>query len=305
MAQTRGLFPANVDNVDKVVFGVVGTTLNELKPIWKPMFRVESSDKKFERRVSKAMFTSVPLKSEGDDYTTQTIDQGYTKDFTHLEFGLAFEITETAEEDDQYQVYRDYAVGLARAARVAEETYGHLWINQGFSGGTETSPDGEPIFDAAHPLIKGGTASNLSTADLSYTELQNAIIALHTDQKSDEGHYMNVQDGWILFVPPALHFLADRLVNSTGMPGSADNDRNSVKSLYSIEVKASPYITDTDKWALVAKNKKHGLLSYTRVPIGMKPPVRLPKSDNRLYKLRFRRSWGVDRWQGLYASAGA
>jgi hypothetical protein len=106
-------------------------------------------------------------------------------------------------------------------------------------------------------------------------------------------------------VPPALHFLADRLVNSTGMPGSADNDRNSVKSLYSIEVKASPYISDTDKWALVAKGKKHGLLSYTRVPIGMKPPVRLPKSDNRLYKLRFRRSWGVDRWQGLYASAGA
>lgn len=305
MAQTRGLFPANIDNVDKVIFSVANSTLKKLKPIWKELHRIESSDKKFERRVSKALFANVPLKPEGDDYATDTIDQGFTKDFTALEFGLGFEITQTAQEDDQHQVYKDYAEGLARAARVAEETYGHLWANQGFSGGTETSPDGQPVFSASHSLIKGGTASNLSTADLSITELENAIVALHTDQKSDEGHYMNVQDGWCLVVPPALQFLADRLVNSAGLPGSADNDRNSVKSMYSIEVKVSPYISDTDKWLLVAKNKQHGLLSYTRVPIGMEPPVQLPKSGNRLYKLRFRRSWGVDRWQGLYGSAGA
>jgi hypothetical protein len=33
--------------------------------------------------------------------------------------------------------------------------------------------------------------------------------------------------------------------------------------------------------------------------------VRMPRSDNRLYKVRFRRSWGVDRWQGAFASEGA
>lgn len=303
--QVRGTFPALYDNVDKVVFGLVSTTLKELKAIWKQYYRIENSSRKFERRVSMGMFSDMPLKPEGEDYATDLIKQGFTKDFTHLGFGLAFETTEEAEEDDQFQVIRDYAVGLARAARVAEETYAALSHNQGFSGGTETSPDGVSIFSASHVLVNGGTASNLVSQDLSRAALESALTLAYTDMKSEEGHFTMPPDGWYLEVPPALLWLADRLVNSSGLPGSADNDRNTLKALYSITVIPNPYLSDTDSWRLIAKNKMHGLLSYTRIPIGMKPPVRLPRSDNRLYKLRFRRSWGVDRWQGLIGSPGA
>lgn len=305
MPQTRGTFPALYDNVDKVVFGLVGSTLKELPAIWRKYFNIESSDRKFERRVSMAMFADMPLKPEGEDYAVDQMKQGYTKDFTHLEFGLGFEVTETAEEDDQYGVISDHAVGLARAARVAEETFAARLHNQGFSGGTETSPDGEPIFDAAHPLVGGGSASNLVSQDLSRAALESALTLAHTDMKSEEGHFMHTPTGWILEVPPALEFLADRIVNSTGLPGSADNDRNPIKARYGLTIVVNPYLSDSDSWRLIAKNKMHGLRSYTRVPIGMKPPVRMPKSDNRLYKLRFRRSWGCDRWQGVIGSPGA
>lgn len=302
MAQTRGLIPANVDNVDKVVFAVVGSTLKELAAKWRKVYRVESSDRKFERRVSKAMFTTVPEKGEGQDYSTELIDQGYTKDFTALEFGLAFEVTETAEEDDEYGFLKDYASGLARAARVAEETYAARQHN---NHTTETTPDALAIYHASHTLVKGGTASNIVNADLSRSALETALTLIRTDGKSDEGHFMEPPDGFILEVPPALEFLADRIVNSTGLPGSADNDRNPIKARYSIDVLVNPYFSDTDSWRLVAKNKMHGLLSYTRVPIGMKPPARLPRSDNRIYKIRFRRSWGCDRFQGIVGSPGA
>jgi hypothetical protein len=302
VAQTRGSFPALVDNVDKVVFGVVGTTLKELPSKWRKYFRVESSDRKFERRTSYAMFSTVPLKGEGEDYTTDLIDQGYTKDFTHLEFGLAYEVTETAQEDDQFNVISDHAKGLARAARVAEETYAARLHNLYT---TEKTPDNVAAYASTHTFIKGGTGSNIVNLDLSRTALETALTLIHTDSKSDEGHYMDPPDGYILEVPPALEFLADRIVNSSGLPGSADNDRNPVKARYSIDVAVNPYFTDTDSWRLVAKNKMHGMLSYTRVPIGMKPPVQMPRSDNRIYKIRFRRSWGWDRWQGVVGSPGA
>lgn len=303
MAQNRGTFSALYDNVDKVVFGLVGTTLKEIKPIWRQYFRVESSDRKFERRTSLAGFTNVPEKSEGDDYTTQQIRQGHTADFTHLEFGLAFEVTETAQEDDQYGVISDYATMLARAARVTEETYAARQFNLGFT--TATSPDGEPAFDAAHPLVTGGTGSNLTTGDLSRLTLQTALTLMHTDAKSEEGFFMQPTDGYILEVHPSREFTAHRIVESRLLPGSADNDTNAVRDRYNISVLVNPYISGTDDWRIIAKNKMHGLLSYTRVPIGMKDPVTLPRSGNRLYKLRFRRSWGRDRWQGEVASAGA
>src|SRR5690349_13725821 len=108
MAQVRGTFPALVDNVDKTVFAIISETLKEVPPIFPKYYNVESSDRKFERNVSYAMFGAAPLKGEGEDVTTQLIQQGWTKDFTHLEFGLGFEVTQTAQEDDLYDVLDQY-----------------------------------------------------------------------------------------------------------------------------------------------------------------------------------------------------
>jgi hypothetical protein len=305
MAQVRGTFPALYDNVDKDIIALVGDTLSELPAVWRDIYRIKSSKRKFERVVSMASFTSVPEKSEGADYSLGQFTQGYTKDFTHLEFGLSFEVSETAEEDDQQDVIASYAVGMARAARYAEEQYAARPFNNGFT--SETTPDGQYVFDTDHVLVGGGTARNkLSTAaDLSVTSLTQALIDVQTETKSEEGFYVMPTKGYKLYVPPALEFLADRIVNSTGLPGSAENDRNPLKARRKIEVVVNPHLSDADAWFLVDAGKDHGFLSYTRVGIGMKPPVRMPRSDNRLYKVRFRRSWGVDRWQGAFASEGA
>lgn len=303
MAQFRGTASVLYDNIDKVVYSVVETTGKQLPQIHKKYYRVLTSDRKFERRTQFAQFDSVPLKGEGEDYVSKQIKTGNTVDFTHLEFGLGFEVTETAEEDDQFDVIADYAAGLMRAARWTEETYAASPLILGFS--TQTSPDGAAWFSASHTLISGGTCSNLITDDLSNDSLMNALILSATDAKSEEGHNLMLQEGWDLIVPPALMGVAERVVNSAGLPGSADNDVNPVKNLFKVNVIVNPLITDTDSWFLLAKGKNHGLLSYTRVPMQMKPMIRTERSDNRLYRLRFRKSWGVDRWQGAVGSQGA
>ena len=303
MAQTRGTFPALYDNVDKTVFAIIDKTLKSLTPIWRKFYNIETSDRKFERNVSYAMFGAMPLKPEGNDFTTQLIEQGWTKDFTHLEFGLAFEITMTAQEDDVYDVVNQYAVGLARSARVTEETYAAIPFNNGFT--TETSPDGQSLFSTAHPLVLGGTARNRRDADLSWLALQQAVIDLNTDQKSEEGFFTMPQDGLILYVPPNLKLLAERLVGSAGLPQTNDNDINPLNKGYKITVMVNTYLTAPDAWFFVYEGKQHGIMSYTRVPMAMQPPERLPKSGNRFYAMRFRRSWGARQWQGVYGANGA
>lgn len=302
MAQARGNFPALYDNVDKTVFTIISKVLKDLPPLFKKYYNMDSSDRKFERHVSYAMFGATPLKGEGEDFTTQLISQGYTKDFTHLEFGLAFEVTQTAQEDDVEDVLDQYATGLARSCRVTQETYAANILANGFS--TETSPDGQALFAAAHPLVIGGTARNVRTQDLSWNALQQAIIDLNTDQKSEEGFFTNPQTGLVLVVPPNLLLRAEALVGSTLKPGTTDNDINAINKNYSIEIVVNPYLSGYS-WFLLYKGKNHGLMSYMRVPIGMQPPERLPRSGNRFYAVRFRESWGARAWQGTYGSVGA
>lgn len=308
MAQVRGTVPALYDNVDKTMFNVFKDELNETPVIYTKFFNIESSDRKFERHVSYALFTETPLKPEGADYSQQLIQQGYTKDFVHLEFGLGFEITQTAQEDDVYDVVNQYGTGLARSCRVTREQYGASVLSDGFT--TENTPDGKTLFATDHPLVDGGTARNRRDAALSYNSLQQAMIDLQNEQKSDEGFFTSAQMGLELWVPPALMMTAYRLVDSTGLPTSADNDINPLNMKYSITVMVNPYLgagaggSDT-AWFLVYKGKKTGLISYNRVPITMQAPERLPKSGNRFYAIRFRASWGARDWRGSYGSAGA
>src|SRR5687767_15200915 len=100
--QNRGQFSALYDNVDKVVTALIGKHVKEIPTIYTKYFGKVESTKKFERFTSSAPFGDVPQKPEGTEYVFDIIQQGYTKDVTPLEWGLGFEVTETAEEDDQY-----------------------------------------------------------------------------------------------------------------------------------------------------------------------------------------------------------
>jgi hypothetical protein len=106
-------------------------------------------------------------------------------------------------------------------------------------------------------------------------------------------------------VPPALEFLADRILNSSGLQGTAENDKNHFKRR-TWELIVNPRLTDTDAWFVIANDKDaHGLTFYRRVPISTMPLAIDPRTDNRILKIRHRFSVGAWMWQGTYGSAGA
>jgi len=306
MPQVRGTFPALYDNVDKTVMMLLGEQLKQLPVIYTRYFNVKPSTKKFERLVTGVGFTSIPEKAEGAVYTTDQFQQGYTKDFTHVEFGRMYEVTETALEDDAYDLLKQNAKWLTFAARYTQETYAATVLNNGFT--TEYSADGDAIFSTSHPLKRGGEASNrhASDDDLSATSLMQAIVDIQTGTKLDSGQLVMPVQTFNLIVPPALETTAFRLLKSEGLPGVADNDKNPIKGLRSWTVIVNPLLSDSDAWIVASGDKSmHGLTSYQRVPISVKQPEPDARTGNRLYKLRFRQSWGCTTWQNLYGSAGS
>lgn len=305
-AQVRGVFPELYDNVDKDLKTIIFDALEELAPIYKGYFNMKKSDRKFERVVSVTPFGDVPEKPEGEIYSLDLIRPGWQKDFTHVEFGLGFEVTETALEDDEYEMLIRSGEMLAFSARYVQEKRAADVLNLGFS--TELTPDGVSLFNTAHVLKGGGTSRNMLTtdADLSITSLSDAMTDAQTQTKVESGQLVSPITGWELVVPPANEMNAERIVNSSGMPGTADNDINPVKKRRKISITVNPHLTDADSWYLIASNKRmHGLTSYVRVPIKLAPRMVDPFSGNVIYKIRFRQSWGAWMWQGTFGSQGA
>lgn len=305
MAQTRGTFGALYDNVDKAFFSIMKDRLSELPRLYPKTFAIKSSNRKFERVVTYVPFSDTVSKPEGEPYTMDTLREGYTKDFTHTEFGLGFEVTQTAWEDDVDNILNGAGKWLAFSARYVEEGRAANVLNNGF--GAETTPDGVSLFNTAHLLKGGGTARNrpATDADLSTTSLTNALIDIQNEWKDEAGHLAAPITSLQLIVPPALEFLADRILNSSGLQGVADNDKNPFKRR-SWELIVNPRLTDTDAWFIVANDKDaHGLCFYRRVPILTLPLAIDPRTDNRILKTRHRFSVGAWTWVGTYGTAGA
>jgi hypothetical protein len=179
-------------------------------------------------------------------------------------------------------------------------------LNNGFNTtGAYDGGDGEPLFSASHPLVGGGTNSNIAStpADLNETSLENAVIQIAA--WTDERGLLIAAKPRKLIVPPQLQFIATRLLETELRVGTNDNDVNALKNNGSIPegYTINHFLTDPNAWFLT-----------TDVPNGMKHFVRTPMSTgmdgdfdtgNVRYKARERYSFGWSDPLGMYASAGA
>jgi|TARA_R110002110_G_scaffold344363_6_gene554346 hypothetical protein len=305
-AQTRGQLSQLHDNTDRKIYVMYQKQLKELPDIWKRVTQVKQSNRQTEISLPIVGFGDIPEKPEGNAFSTDVLMAGHQKTVTHTEFGAAFEVTQTALEDDLHDQLTKAPMWLMFSAGYTMEKRAANLYNNGFT--TELAADGLSAFNTAHTLIRGGTFRNRPSAevDLSWTALKDAITDLSTETKHDSGQLALAVQDLILYVPPALEMLADRIVNSTGLPGVADNDRNAIKSRRNIEIVTNPLLTDTDAWFLVAKNKDlHGFCAYERVALTQMSPENDPRSRSRLYPIRFRYSWFVNQPQNSWGTQGA
>ena len=268
------------------------------------IYETESSERSFEEEVKLSGFGAAPVKPEGSSISFDSAQESYTARYNHETVEMGFSITEEAVEDNLYDsLSARYTKALARAMAYTKQTKAAALLNTGFD--TFQSGDGVTLFNTAHPTVQGGNNANrLSTdADLNETSLEQAVIDIAAFV--DERGLLIAARPRKLIVPPALMFVATRLLQSEMRTGTSDNDINALVNNGSIPegFRVNHYLTDTDAFFLI-----------TDVPNGMKHFERTPMTTqmdgdfdtgNVRYKARERYSFGVSDPLGIYGSPGA
>ena len=271
----------------------------------KEIYETESSERSFEEETKLSGFSAAPVKNEGAPIAYDNGQEAWTARYNHETIAQGFSLTEEAIEDNLYDsLSARYTKALARSMAYTKQVKAAAVLNNGFTSGYNGG-DNVPLFSASHPLVSGGTNSNIPTtpADLNETSLEAAVIqiSLWTDERS----LLIAAKPRKLVVPPSLQFVATRLLETELRVGTNDNDINALKNNGSIPegYAINHFLTDTNAWFLT-----------TDVPNGMKHFVRVPLQNsmdgdfdtgNVRYKSRERYSFGWSDPLGMYGSAGA
>ena len=208
-------------------------------------------------------------------------------------------------EDNLYDsLSARYTKALARAMAYTKQVKAASILNNGFNGAV-TYGDGVSLFSTAHPLVSGGTNSNRPTvaADLNETSLEAAVIQIAG--WTDERGLLIAAKPRKLVVPPALQFVATRLMETELRVSTADNDVNALKAMSSIPegFTVNHYLTDTNAWFLIT-DVPNGLKHFVRTPMQTSMDADFDTGNSR-YKARERYSFGVSDPLGIYGSQGA
>jgi hypothetical protein len=267
------------------------------------IYTTESSDRAFEEEVMLSGFAQAQVKPEGSGVTYDNAQETFTARYTNETIALAFAITEEAIEDNLYdRLASRYTKALARSMAQTKQVKGAAPLNNGF--GTFTSGDGVALFSTAHPTIAGTFSNTLATAaDLNETSLEQSLIDIAA--LTDERGLKIAAKGMKMIIPSALQFTAERLMQSAGRVGTADNDINAIKSMGMIPqgYVVNNFLTDTDAF-YISTDVPNGMKHFERTPLSTKMEGDFDTGNVR-YKARERYVFGVSDPRGIFASPGA
>ena len=273
----------------------------------KEIYETEKSERSFEEETKLSGFSAAPVKNEGSAIAYDNAQEAFTARYNHETIALGFSITEEAVEDNLYDALSGrYTKALARAMAYTKQVKAAAILNNGFTNSAQYyGGDGVPLFSTQHPLVSGGYNSNTpsTAADLNETSLEAAVIQIAA--WTDERGLLIAAMPRKLVIPPALQFVATRLLETNLRVGTNDNDINALKNNGSIPegYAINHYLTDTNGWFLT-----------TDVPNGMKHFERMPLANsmdgdfdtgNVRYKSRERYSFGWSDPLGMFGSPGA
>lgn len=262
----------------------------------------------------------------GADLPSINTDDGDSITYTQRYFGGLVSVTKEMRLFDLYDQIETLARSVTEDAfdkidqSMADTLlYGTSTSYTDVYGGTVTSvgPDGLALFSASHTngvstssrtysnLINDGTNNNpaLSRAAIVQTRA-NAMV-----YKDPEGLVKPIKLDTII-VPPSLEDAADRILNSTLLPGSMNNDINPLKGKFNLVVwerlETRSDATDTSAYWFMADSSKVGetLKAYFAERPSLDAPEQVYKNKNWDYSLDYFYSWGLGFQPYIFGSTG-
>ena len=265
------------------------------------IFDTESSDRAFEEEVMLSGFGNAAVKPEGQGVSFDDAQETFTARYTNETIALAFAITEEAIEDNLYdRLASRYTKALARSMASTKNIKGAAVLNNAFDS-TYAGGDGKELCATDHPTLAGTVSNELTTAaELNETSLEQALIDIAA--LTDERGLKIAAQGVKMVIPSALQFTADRLMNSAGRTGTADNDINAIKNMGMVSggYTVNNYLTAAKKW-FIKTDVPNGLKHFNRSPIKTSMEGDFDTGNVR-YKARERYVFGFSDPRGIFGS---
>lgn len=221
-----------------------------------------------EKRITFPVYAGLPDAETWDGKSTITArEMAYLHEITAEQYYWAqsVEFTFESQDFDIYGINGKKAKELGTSLGWELQQQAADFFNDGFA--TTAWADGVYFFSASHPLVGGGTQSNLISGALSHDLLMDGLVALR-NMTDPLGRNKRPGQGVRLWVESTQGPLARYIVNESlnWQSGSADNNQNPFKFFGNIEVVEWPHWDTTTKWMLQSVGDFESYVSYKHAP---------------------------------------
>ena len=269
--------------------------LKEHPEEYSQFLKVETSDSAYDEDQIFAGLGLARKKPEGTPITYDDPIQGGSKRYIHDSYALGWQVTKEMLDDDKYALMKQIPGELMKSCRQAWEQVGANVLNLGFS--TVTTADGATVFNAAHPMLGGGTYSNLVAEDMGVTALQDILI-LFEYMVNERGLKMRLEPA-DLWIPPDLQFTTGEILQSAYKPYTGSNEINVMQGRLTPAV--LHFVTSTTAWFVSSGDEANRLKFKWRAK-----PVTDATDDfetkGTKHSIYFRISAGATDWRGWVGS---
>ncbi len=296
---SSGLYPNHLDrDFDRDFYDEYTRSEGEHKQFAK----FESSTSSYIQEMDTIGLAGVQEMYEGQPVPMERISEGYTKQITFDNFGLAIQITENAYEDDQYGALKKAPGELGKAFSYTKDLKWFDLLNSGFVTTTRKGNDDKALFASDHPSqgVTGDTFDNAGSGSLTMTTVQEILNHFET-MTNEKGVPIPYKGPKVLLIHPNLKWKAKELLLSEYNPEDANNAVNTLMD-EGLTYKVVHFLTSSAPYFVLCVGQTDLRFIWRRkVRTGMFTDWH---TGNLLYKATAR--WQTDfiRWRGVFGSTG-
>ena len=249
-------------------------------PVYEDLFDVVQSDAAYEQFTSAIGLGELLEKPENEDIQADQPMESYTIVCKNRSFArkVAFSYESMQDAQKGGNLLMSVVSSWGRMYPITKEKFYSKFFNKGaYSAGHDVynntitdvvaDPSGSLAYDSKaffaldHADKVGGSYANyVASSALTSDNLKSAYTTFtSTNNRDERGEIINLEPETLL-IPPALHFTARVILETTLIPGSQDNDINVLEGI--VNAKQWSYLDDADGWFL--GNVKQGLLATER-----------------------------------------
>lgn len=244
-------------------------------------------------------FGAAPVLPDGQAVTYDEGGQLYVKRYQYDVYGLAFALTKVLVEDgDHVRVGSTYSKHLAQAMDETLETVTANHLNRAFTSGYNGG-DGVSLVNASHPVVAGVQSNVLTSAALSQTSLEQAMIQIR-QAVDPRGKKIRLTPKKLVIAPSNM-LQAEVLLKSVLRAGTNNNDMNTLKNM-NLDPVVISRLSSNNAW-FVQTDAKDGMkvLWRRKLEKAMEGDF---ETDSVRYKSTMRFGSGWTEWRSMFGNAG-